>query len=481
MGTDVLAPAMFVSLVIALIAGFPVAFSIAAVAAAFGVVGVLSGHFTPQFLLNMPLRLEGFFHNDNLLTIPLFLFMGMLLERTQIAEDMLHALDRLFGSIRGGMAYTVVLVGATIAAMTGFVSASVIAIGLIALPAMLRKGYDPRLATGVIAASGTLAQILPPSIVLIVLAEQLDVSLIDIYSGALLPSALLVCLYLLYIFLLTRWKPEFAPTAPAVAAVTRKRREIWIEAAIAAGFPIGLILAVLASIYFGVATPTEGGAIGVCGALLLGLLRGKLNLQNLRQAMDATGILCSCVLFLLFGASFFMLVFRGLDGHLWIESLFQHLPAGQIGFLVFINVAIFFLAFFLDFFEIAFIVLPLIAPVAHKLNIDMTWLAVLIAVNLQTSFMHPPFGIALYNLRSVAPASVRTPQIYWGAVPFLLIQLLMVGILIAVPGIVSRTLGEPNVSKDIQIDVPPAQYDNRESPFSLPPRMNGEGDTSQGK
>lgn len=462
---------MFVTLIVALLAGFPVAFSIAAVGAAFGIVGILNGNFDPEFLLNMPLRIEGFFHNENLLTIPLFLFMGMLLERTQIAEDMLHALDRLFGRIRGGMAYTVVLVGGTIAAMTGFVSASVITIGLIALPIMLRKGYDPRLATGVIAASGTLAQILPPSIVLIVLAEQLDVSLIDIYRGVLVPSALLVCLYLLYVFVVTRWKPRFAPAAEPDIAATGKHRGVWASTLLAVGFPIGLILAVLASIYFGVATPTEGGAVGVCGALLIGLVRRKLTWRNLREAMDATGILCSCVLFLLFGASFFMLVFRGLDGHLWIESLFQHLPAGQLGFLVFINVGIFLLAFFLDFFEIAFIVLPLIAPVAHKLGIDMTWLAVLIAVNLQTSFMHPPFGIALYNLRSVAPASVRTPQIYWGAVPFLGIQLLMVAILIAAPSIVSPESVTAEPTGNVQIEIPSEQYDKEDAPFpSLPPR-----------
>ena len=477
--TEVLAPAMFVTLIVALLAGFPVAFSIAAVGAAFGIVGILNGNFDPEFLLNMPLRIEGFFHNENLLTIPLFLFMGMLLERTQIAEDMLHALDRLFGRIRGGMAYTVVLVGGTIAAMTGFVSASVITIGLIALPVMLRKGYDPRLATGVIAASGTLAQILPPSIVLIVLAEQLDVSLIDIYRGVLVPSALLVCLYLLYVFAVTRWKPQFAPAAESGIAATGKHRGIWAQTLLAVGFPIGLILAVLASIYFGIATPTEGGAVGVCGALLIGLVRRKLTLRNLREAMDATGILCSCVLFLLFGASFFMLVFRGLDGHLWIESLFQHLPAGQLGFLVFINVAIFLLAFFLDFFEIAFIVLPLIAPVAHKLGIDMTWLAVLIAVNLQTSFMHPPFGIALYNLRSVAPASVRTPQIYWGAVPFLGIQLLMVAILIAAPAIVSPESVTAEPTGNVQIEIPSEQYDKEDAPFpSLPSR---EGAPPSGK
>lgn len=479
MGTDVLAPAMFAALVIALIAGFPVAFSVAAVAAAFGIVGIVGGQFTPAFLLNMPLRLEGFFHNDNLLSIPLFLFMGMLLERTQIAEDMLHALDALFGRLRGGMAYTVVLVGASIAAITGFVSASVIAIGLIALPAMLRKGYDPRLATGVIAASGTLAQILPPSIVLIVLAEQLEVPLIEMFRGALPPAALLVGMYLVYIFLVTRWKPEFAPGGIGEAAGPAVKRKAWLRAAIAAGFPIGLIAIVLASIYFGVATPSEGGAIGVIGALVLGLVRRKLNGRNLRQAMMATGVLCSCVLFLLFGASFFMLVFRGLDGHRWIESLFQHLPAGQIGFLIFINVAIFFLAFFLDFFEIAFIVLPLITPIAHKLGIDMTWLAVLIAVNLQTSFMHPPFGIALYNLRSVAPASVRTTQIYWGAVPFLLIQLLMVAILIAAPGIVTRTSMQMEVPKDMEIEIPTPGYgeqdtSNPEPPPNEPPKSQKE-------
>lgn len=451
-----LAPTMFACLIIAVIAGFPVAFSITAVASVFGVIGILTGHFMPAFLLAMPLRIEGFFQNDNLLAIPLFLFMGLLLERTQIAEDMLHALDQLFGRIRGGMAYTVVVVGASLAAMTGFVSAAVISIGLIGLPAMLRKGYDPRLASGVIAASGTLAQILPPSIVLIVLADQMDVSLIEIYHGVLIPSMLLVGLYLLYVFVVTRWKPERAPAAQAKAPASANWAAVWSRAAVAAGFPLGLILLVLASIYFGVATPTEGGAVGAVGALLLGLVRRKLTPRKLRQAMDATGILCCCVLFLLFGASFFTLVFRGLDGHLWIEALFQHLPAGRLGFLVFVNVVVFFLAFFLDFFEIAFIVLPLVAPVADKMGIDMTWLAVLLAVNLQTSFMHPPFGIALYNLRSVAPAEVETTQIYWGAVPFILIQLVMVGMLIAFPNIVTTTPEAAQNIENIHIPTPPA-------------------------
>ena len=461
-------PAMFSVLVIALIAGFPVAFSVAAVAAVFGIVGVLGGQFTPSFLLNMPLRLDGFFHNDNLLSIPLFLFMGMLLERTQIAEDMLRALDELFGRIRGGMAYTVVLVGGSIAAITGFVSASVIAIGLIALPAMLRKGYDPRLATGVIAASGTLAQILPAQHCLDRAgratggAADRDVSRSAVAGGATrrsLPPLRFPCDALEAGVRAGRHRRWGDP---------RLKREVWLRAAIAAGFPIGLIAAVLASIYFGVATPSEGGAVGVVGALVIGLWRRKLNGHNLRQAMMTTGVLCSCVMFSSLAHPFFMLVFRGLEGHRWIESLFQHLPAGQLGFLIFINIAIFFLAFFLDFFEIACIVLPLITPIAHKLGIDMTWLAVLIAVNLQTSFMHPPFGIALYNLRSVAPASVRTSQIYWGAVPFLLIQVLMVGILIAAPGIVTRTPTLSEVPAGMEIEIPTPGYDEPETPASTP-------------
>lgn len=449
-----LPPAMFACLVVAVLAGFPVAFSIAAVAAVFGVIGIATGHFDPPFLFAAPLRIEGFFQNENLLAIPLFLFMGMLLERTQIAEDMLHALDELFGRIRGGMAYTVVVVGATLAAMTGFVSAAVISIGLIGLPTMLRKGYDPRLASGVIAASGTLAQILPPSVVLIVLADQMDVSLIDIYHGVLRPSVLLVGLYLAYVFFVTRWRPKRAPAARTDEEASPGKARIFGNAVLAAGFPLGLILLVLASIYFGVATPTEGGAVGAVGALVLGFARRKLTLLKLRQAMDATGILCCCVLFLLFGAAFFSVVFRGLDGHLWIEGLFQHLPAGRLGFLLFVNIVIFVLAFFLDFFEIAFIVLPLIAPVAEKLGIDMTWLAVLIAVNLQTSFMHPPFGIALYNLRSVAPAEVETTEIYWGAIPFVLIQLFTVCVLIAFPHIVATASETVENIENIHIPIP---------------------------
>ena len=453
MTADVLAPAMFFTLVVVLLAGFPVAFSLAAVAGIFAAIGIATGDFTTNLLGAMPLRIQGLFFNDNLLSIPLLVFMGMILERTGIAEDMLLALNRLFGHLPGGLAYTVIIVGAVFAAITGFVSATVIALGLMSLPAMLRAGYDHRLAAGVVAASGTFAQIVPPSIVLIVLAEQLEVSLIDIYRGALLPSLMLIGLYLGFVFLVTRWKPQLAPPSLGNSVDTSGRLRMLADVAITAGLPIGLVLLVLASIYFGIATPSEGGAIGVTGALLLGLAKGRLSGVRLRAAMTTAGILCSCVIFLLLGASFFSLIFTGLSGPRWVDGLFQHIPGGVTGFLIFVNVAIFFLAFFLDFFEIAFIVLPLITPVAHKAGIDMVWLTVILAVNLQTSFMHPPFGLALYNLRSVAPRSITTAQIYWGAVPFLLIQLLMVAILIMAPGIVTKNSPPPSTDR-IRIEVP---------------------------
>ena len=282
-------------------------------------------------------------------------------------------------------------------------------------------------------------------------------SLLEIYRGALLPAGLLIAFYLLYIFIVTHRSPMRAPSAQEDHIGSDW--QILLEVGRSAGAPLVIVSTVLAAIYFGVATPTEGGAIGVCAILLLALATRKLGGRNLRQAMEVTGILCSGIIFLLLGASFFMLVFRGLGGHLWIESLFGYLPAGQIGFIIFINLAVFLLAFFLDFFEIAFIVLPLIAPIARQLGIDMVWFTVLLAVNLQTSFMHPPFGIALYNLRSVTPSSIRTSEIYWGAVPFLVIQLLMVGLLIALPQIVTRPPAPP-VDTTLSIELPPPPDDN---------------------
>jgi tripartite ATP-independent transporter DctM subunit len=443
---------MLITLVVVLMAGFPVAFSLAAVGGIFAGVGIVSGYFNASFLLAMTLRVQGTFFNDNLLAIPLLVFMGMILERAGLAEDMFHALQRLFGSLPGGLAYSVILVGAILSALTGFVSAAVIALGLIAMPAMLRAGYDHRLAAGAVTAGGTLAQVMPPSLVLIVLAEQLDVSLIDIYRGASLPALLLVGSYLLYIFLVTYRRPLLAPPAEPIVGISWLT--VWKEAAVAAGMPIALAGAVLLSIYFGVAAPSEGGAIGVTAALLLAFCRRRLTMRRLHEAMMSAGILCSCVIFLLFGASFFSLVFRGFDGHLWVEDLFRHLPSGQTGFLIVLNLAIFLLAFFLDFFEIAFIVLPLIGPIARSMGIDMVWLAVLLAINLQTSFMHPPFGIALYNLRSVTPRTVRSSSIYWGAVPFIVLQLLVMAVLIVEPRLVVHSAEKIVDATKIEVILP---------------------------
>ncbi len=467
MSSEFIAPVMFGALVLVLLAGFPVAFSLAAVAAVFGIAGVLAGQFTATFLLAMPLRVQGVFNSDNFLAVPMFVLMGLILERTGIAEDTLTALGRLFRKRPGGLLVATLVVGSMLSAITGFVSASVIAMGLIALPTMLKAGYDPKLATGSIAAAGTLAQMLPPSLVLIVLAEQVEVPLVEIFHAALLPSAMLVSLYLAYVVTVTQWRPRFAPP---MADAANASLNAWREAAVAAGAPLLLILAILASIFFGLATPTEGGAVGVCAALLIGLAKRRLSRQRLAEALTNTGVLCSSVIFLLLGASFFTLVFRGFDGQIWIEQLFGHLPQGQLPFLLFVCLGIFLLGFFLDFFEIAFIVVPLIAPVARKLGVDMVWFTVMVAVVLQTSFMHPPFGIALYNLRSVAPPAVRTSDIYLGAIPFLLLQMLMVGILVAFPGIAS-TPPPPATLTDQQVEdaLRPSPDLSLEAPGDLTP------------
>ena len=450
MSPEGLSIAMMLALVVVLMAGFPVAFTLAATAAGFGIAAIAWGYFDLAFLSAISFRIQGVFQNDNFLAIPFLVLMGILLERTGIAEDMLVALDALFGRLAGGLGYATVLLGAVLSAITGFVSASVIALGLIALPVMLRSGYDRRFASGITAASGTLAQILPPSLVLIVLAEQLEVPLLEVYRGALIPGVLLVAFYLAYICLIAHWRPHLAPTLPAGEGEHRARSSLVMGLV-----PVGLVAVVLASIYFGVATPSEAGAIGVIAVLAFALARRRITRERLSSALEVSGVLCCVLIFLLFGASFFTLVFRGLNGHLWIESLFSQGPAGALSFVVFVNVVVFLLAFVLDFFEIAFIVLPLLGPIAHKLGVDMVWLSVLLAVNLQTSFMHPPFGIALYNLRTVAPPSVRTVDIYWGALPFIGLQLAMVGLLIAVPGIVARIpQPKPIDPATIQIELP---------------------------
>jgi TRAP-type mannitol/chloroaromatic compound transport system permease large subunit len=538
-----LAPIMFTGLVVFLLLGFPVAFSLAACGLFFGWLGIELGVPGMQSLMQaLPLRIFGIMANDTLLAIPFFTFMGLILERSGMAEDLLDTIGQLFGPIRGGLAYAVILVGAMLAATTGVVAASVISMGLISLPIMLRYGYDRRIATGVIAASGTLAQIIPPSLVLIILADQLGRSVGDMYKGAFIPGFTLTGLYVLFVLFVTFWRPAYAPALPAEARTIReddgtpglRSLGVLFVVALAAGIgwamtrpataqtddtivvsmcvgggvafvlsvinrllklhllsrmaervtfvlipPLALIFLVLGTIFLGVATPTEGGAMGAVGALAMAIGRRRLSLRLLRQAMDTTMKLSCFVVFILIGSTVFSLSFQGVDGQIWVEHLLTGLPGGQLGFLIVVNILIFVLAFFLDFFELSFIVIPLLAPVAEKLGIDLVWFGVLLAVNMQTSFMHPPFGFALFYLRSVAPhddytdrltrkrlAKVTTGQIYWGAVPFVIIQVIMVGLIIAFPGLVSGGLAK-KAEEDLtnfQIEAPKGKYSTDAEP-----------------
>jgi tripartite ATP-independent transporter DctM subunit len=632
-----MAPIMFAALVVFLLLGYPVAFSLAFVGLAFGGVGISLGLFAPTFLQALPDRVFGIMANETLLAIPFFTFMGLILERSGMAEELLDTAGKLFGPVRGGVAYAVIFVGALLAATTGVVAASVIAMGLISLPIMLRYGYDRRLASGVIAASGTLAQIIPPSLVLIIMADQLGRSVGDMYKGAIIPGLVLTALYMAYVFIATMVFPRAAPALPpearsfgAGAPYWRVIRAIalplalilwgmivlfvpaagidifqnfipglaerieasltgegsqmmtmlallavvyliylaalrfapsligklagvllfglaalicwraagllsdsfaklppasargpafaldiitWIAAAwapivslvalLASGVsmfsapsrpvsaavwkivsdlmpPLVLIFLVLGTIFQGIATPTEGGAMGAVGALILAFAKRRLDFTIVRQGLEQTAKLSSFVIFILIGARVFSLTFYGVDGHKWVENLLVSLPGGQIGFLLFVNALVFVLAFFLDFFELAFIIVPLLAGPADILGIDLIWFGVLLGINMQTSFMHPPFGFALFYLRSVAPREryrdritgralepVTTGQIYWGAVPFVVIQLIMVGLAIAFPQMImhyknSGTGGEPTIEMEMPGDdsiVPPPSFD----------------------
>jgi tripartite ATP-independent transporter DctM subunit len=462
-----MAPLMFAALVVFLLLGYPVAFALAAIGLSFGLLGVQLGLLHPALFQALPERIFGIMANDTLLAVPFFTFMGLILERSGMAEDLLDTVGQLFGPVRGGLAYAVIFVGALLAATTGVVAASVISMGLISLPIMLRYGYDRRLASGVIAASGTLAQIIPPSLVLIVLADQLGRSVGDMYAGAILPGLVLTGMYALYVFGTSLMKPGSVPALPPEARTLRGlkllRRVIFVLIP-----PLALIFLVLGTIFLGIATPTEGGAMGATGALILALLNRRLTWSLLKQAMNTTAKLSSFVIFILVGSTVFSLTFRGVNGDLWVEHLLTGLPGGQIGFLIVVNALTFVLAFFLDFFELAFIIVPLLGPVADKLGIDLIWFGVLLGVNMQTSFMHPPFGFALFYLRSVAPAReyldkltgkltapVTTGQIYWGAVPFVIIQVIMVGIVIAFPGLVTGNLVKSKVDPSkIEINIP---------------------------
>jgi len=449
MAFELMAPLMFAMLAALLLLGYPVAFALAANGMLFAFVGFELGMLHPELLQALPQRLFGIMSNQLLIAIPFFTFMGIVLERTGMAEDLLDSVGQMFGPVRGGVAYAVIFVGALLAATTGVIAASVIAMGLISLPVMLRYGYDPRVASGVICASGTLAQIIPPSIVLIVLADVLGASVGDMYSGAMVPGLMLVALLMGYILVLSIVRPAALPALPPEAR-TLRGGALYRRALIAMVPPLVLIFLVLGTIYLGIATPSEGGAMGAVGALALAIAKRRLTLTLLRQAMDQTARLTTFVMFILIGSTVFALVFRAVDGDLWVERLFALVPGGTLGFLIVVNLIVFVLGFFIDFFEIAFILLPLLAPVAAKLGIEPVWFAVMIGLNMQTSFLTPPFGFALFYLRSVAPRSIRTADIYRGIVPFVGIQLLALALVIAFPGMTD--LLDPDRTKKIDVD-----------------------------
>ncbi len=541
---ELMAPLMFAGLVVFLLLGYPVAFALAANGMLFAFIGIELGMLNLSLLQALPDRVFSIMSNQTLLAIPFFTFMGIVLEKSGMAEDLLDTIGKLFGPIRGGVAYAVIFVGALLAATTGVVAASVIAMGLISLAVMLRYGYNKQIASGVICASGTLAQIIPPSLVLIVLADVLGVSVGDMYEGALLPGLILVGMLALFILLVSLVKPNYLPTLPKnewmprapaplkealvdhvpLALVTVGlyflinagiARDLWVfmmgmgvalvwifvfsrirKISFAAamneeasplfflvimtvlessevinttrGFattfavflailiagqmflgtkshnkviavmapPLVLIFLVLGTIFLGVATPTEGGAMGAVGALALAALRSRLDTRLLKQAMDATLKLTTFVVFILIGSTIFALTFRGVNGDIWVENLFALVPGGVWGFIVVVNIIVFILGFFIDFFEIAFILLPLLAPIAQKLDVNMVWFGVMIAMNMQTSFLTPPFGFALFYLRSVAPKEVTTIDIYKGVVPFVTVQLIALALTIGFPRLV---------------------------------------------
>jgi tripartite ATP-independent transporter DctM subunit len=497
-----MAPIMFAALVVFLLLGYPVAFALAANGIAFGLIGIELGLLQPILFQALPERVFGIMRNDTLLAIPFFTFMGLILERSGMAEDLLDTIGQLFGAVPGGLAYAVIFVGALLAATTGVVAASVIAMGLISLPIMLRYGYDRRLASGVIAASGTLAQIIPPSLVLIIMADQLGRSVGDMYAGAFIPGFILSGLYAGYVLLMTILVPGCAPALPPEAR-TLKGAQLALRCLVTLVPPLVLIFLVLGTIFLGIATPTEGGAMGATGSIILALMKRKLDWKLMRQAMDTTAKLSSFVVFILLGSSVFSLTFRAVDGDLWVEHLLLNLPGGQVGFLIVVNIMVFVLAFFLDFFELSFIVVPLLGPVAEKLGIDLIWFGVLLGVNMQTSFMHPPFGFALFYLRSVAPVKeyvdavtkkimkpITTMQIYWGAVPFVCIQLIMVALVIAFPSMVTFMLdkgngvdpnsieiileGDPAAGTPGGVDMPAVQGDETSEPSDETPSTEEE-------
>ncbi len=439
MSSELLGPLMFVVVFLFIFAGYPVAFSLGGTALIFAVIGIELGLFSWNLLYAFPERVFGVMSNGVLLAVPFFIFMGTMLEKSRLAEDLLRTVGMLFGRLRGGLALAVVVVGALLAAATGVVGASVVAMGLISLPVMLRYDYSPMLATGVISAAGTLGQIIPPSVVLVVLADQLGISVGDLFIGSLVPGLMLAGFYAVYVTGVAIARPAAAPALPAEER-TLDGAALARQVAIVMAPPLVLILVVLGSIFAGIATPTEAGALGAVGAILLALSRGRLSMKAVRETMDATAKLTTMVIFLLIGSTAFALVFRGLYGDIWIEDLLTGLPGGKLGLLIVANLAIFILGFFIDFFEIAFIVIPLIAPAARILDIDMVWFGVMIGMNLQTSFLTPPFGFAIFYLRGVAPRRITTVEMYRGVVPFIVIQLIGLALICLYPELVTALL-----------------------------------------
>ncbi len=433
--TLILGPGMFLALLVALLSGFPVAFCLGGIAFLFAFFGIVLGVIDPLFVTALPQRIMGIMSNFTLLAIPAFVFMGAMLETSGIAERLLESMGRLLGRLRGGLALAVVVVGSLLAATTGVVAATVTTMGLISLPAMLRAGYNRSLATGVIAASGTLGQIIPPSIVLVVLGDQLGISVGDLFLGSLIPGVLMATVFALYVIVITTIKPQLAPQQ---IPVDLRPSSLFNLVGVMLP-PLGLIFLVLGSIFFGIATPTEAGTLGAVGAMILAAINGGFGRKTLARVSDETLRTTSMVMGILLGSTAFSLVFRGVGGDQLIAELLLNLPGGKIGFMTVSMFIIFLLGFFIDFFEIAFIVVPLLLPAAREIlgQEALLWLGVVIGANLQTSFLTPPFGFALFYLRGVAPKAVTTKEIYLGALPFVLLQITVLVFIICLPGLVN--------------------------------------------
>jgi tripartite ATP-independent transporter DctM subunit len=459
MSMETFAPLMFLGLILVLIIGFPVAFSLSALGLGCGYFAVSQGWFPASFMNALPLNVFGILSNDLLLAIPFFTLMGTILEKCGLAEDMLDSMGQLFGPARGGLGYSVIIVGFILGAVTGTVAGQVIAMAMISLPVMMRWNYNMRYATGVLAASGTITQLVPPSLVLVVLADQLGKPVGDMYKGAWGPSILQVLLFLSYTFLLSRVAPSHVPGVPVEARTLAGSALVikCLRGIIPSAVLIFLVLGSMGGLpgmNSAICTPTEAGAMGAMGAFVLAAMHGRLNWPLIKDALVGTMRITAMVVFILIGSRVFSLVFQGVEGGKWIEHMLAGLPGGQTGFLIAVNIFIFFLAFFLDFFEIAFIIIPFLAPVADKLGIDLVWFGVMICVNMQTSFMHPPFGFALFYLRGIAdtlfkngslPRKVESRDIYMGAIPWIAMQLILVAVVIAFPQSVTAFLDKPKV------------------------------------